>query len=893
MNSASSVTPLKEEKHVNTTVDSELSETHRIQRGRLLVWISQLWIMLKRNTLLQFRHWRTSVSQSIGSPIVFMLILFLLQQTDYANQRITDLTPSSQPLDGVRACDGPNPCINLIYTPDSPQIRSVLKLYASKNAARTGQKEWEFFEQLKSVDSVPSKTIGMVPVASSDFLYRYVLSNPNVTNWGIVFHEEDDPVTNFQYQIWYNASRISNGVDVFGSQILSFMRGMDEAIISAMNSGKSANININMKDWPVVPPAEVSDKIVQQLGPVFFFCCVMVIFINVLSQILQEKELKLRHGMEVMGLKPSVYWLSQFLSNSILVFIGSLTTVILGLIFGFQMFRKSSFFALFFTFFLYGESMIIFAFFLSTFFKKTQAGVFVGIFIFIIGLLFESFVFSSGYIGYIWWKPTTSTVFPGLLSLLPFFNFGKLFLDISSLTTGQLDYVTNRYQPGPGLSWESLYQTLPAEYLPSYTDSTVANPPAPCYSFYWLVFDMAFYSILTWYFDNVIPNEYGKREPLYFFLKPSYWGYHGFNTKQSEQYGWLKSNVMNPPVTPPNIDPDVLEEQMLALSPDIWPAVKVVHLRKEYRTVAGKISKIAVKDTCINFENGKLVGLLGQNGAGKSTTLNILSGLMPPTSGDAYVFGYSLRYQMHQIREIMGVCPQHDILFGELTAREHIELYAGLKGVPKNEWDIIINERLHAVRLLKVADNPVRTFSGGMKRRLSVVISTIGDPKIIYLDEPTTGMDPVNRRHVWKFIEKFKKNRVIVLTTHSMEEADVLSDRLAIMVHGRIRAIGDPISLKSKFGSGYKISIICEPYQQQVTKDFIKSNMPTAILEDDAAGALLYNFPLNGLSSVTSLVKKLNGDKMIKNWGLSQTTLEQVFLSIVRKNTGEGLSNEF
>ena len=148
--------------------------------------------------------------------------------------------------------------------------------------------------------------------------------------------------------------------------------------------------------------------------------------------------------------------------------------------------------------------------------------------------------------------------------------------------------------------------------------------------------------------------------------------------------------------------------------------------------------------------------------------------MTPPTYGDSQIFGYYLKTQRHKIRSIMGVCPQHDILFNELTAREHIVLYAGLKGLPRKQWESIITERLDAVKLLKVADNPIHTYSGGMKRRLSVVIATIGDPKIMFLDEPTTGMDPVNRRHVWSFIEKFKKDRVIILTTHSMEEADVV-----------------------------------------------------------------------------------------------------------------------
>lgn len=167
---------------------------------------------------------------------------------------------------------------------------------------------------------------------------------------------------------------------------------------------------------------------------------------------------------------------------------------------------------------------------------------------------------------------------------------------------------------------------------------------------------------------------------------------------------------------------------------DQWPSIKVVHLRKEYKNWKGNVMKTAIHDTCVTFEEGKLFALLGQNGAGKSTTLKILSGLTPSTYGDALVYGYSLKSQIHYIREMIGICPQHDILFDELTATEHIKLYAGLKGVAESDWEMIIEERLGAVKLLKVANNPVGSFSGGMKRRLSVVIATIGDPKIVFLD---------------------------------------------------------------------------------------------------------------------------------------------------------------
>src|SRR6185312_11461694 len=238
----------------------------------------------------------------------------------------------------------------------------------------------------------------------------------------------------------------------------------------------------------------------------------------------------------------------------------------------------------------------------------------------------------------------------------------------------------------------------------------------------------------------------------------------------------------------------------------------------------------------------------------RSTTMNILSGLTPATSGDALLYGYSVRNEMDSIRKIMGVCPQHDILFNDLTAREHIELYAGIKNVPADEGRKLTEERLAAVRLTKVADRPAGTYSGGMKRRLSLLISTIGDPRIIFLDEPTTGMDPVNRRHVWSFIENFKRGRVIVLTTHSMEEADVLGDRISIMAHGRLRALGNAIHLKNRFGAGYRVSLVCHPSDASILKSRVEARVSEAKLEDDSAGALIYEIPVSSMHVLPNLI---------------------------------------
>ncbi|WIA44552.1 hypothetical protein OEZ86_007282 [Tetradesmus obliquus] len=210
---------------------------------------------------------------------------------------------------------------------------------------------------------------------------------------------------------------------------------------------------------------------------------------------------------------------------------------------------------------------------------------------------------------------------------------------------------------------------------------------------------------------------------------------------------------------------------------------------------------------------GQLLCLLGPNGAGKTTTINCLTGVLPFTGGDALIYGNSIATEggLDAVRPLMGVCPQFDVLWQQLSGREHLVIYGLVKGSSFDQVLQQADELLTRVQLTEAAGVRSGSYSGGMRRRLSVAIALLGDPKIVYLDEPTRGMDPISRRAVWDIIQEAKQNRAIVLTTHSMAEADVLGDRIAIMVRGRLRAIGSSICLKHKFGSGYQLSVHYEP----------------------------------------------------------------------------------
>ena len=204
---------------------------------------------------------------------------------------------------------------------------------------------------------------------------------------------------------------------------------------------------------------------------------------------------------------------------------------------------------------------------------------------------------------------------------------------------------------------------------------------------------------------------------------------------------------------------------------------------------------------------GQVTGLLGPNGAGKSTTIAMLTGLTPPSGGDAIVAGHSLLGSLADCRRCLGVCPQQNVLFPALTCAEHLRIFAVLKGVPSRDVNREISKKLREVGLEQKGDARASTLSGGMKRRLQMAMALIGPSKVVLLDEPTSGLDPRSRRDAWKLIRAAAKGRCVVLTTHFLEEADLLCDRVCVISDGKLRCAGSPPFLKNTLGGKYALTL--------------------------------------------------------------------------------------
>ena len=225
------------------------------------------------------------------------------------------------------------------------------------------------------------------------------------------------------------------------------------------------------------------------------------------------------------------------------------------------------------------------------------------------------------------------------------------------------------------------------------------------------------------------------------------------------------------------------------------PAIEITDLSKSF----GKFQ--AVDHLTLSVRQGEIFGLLGPNGSGKTTTINMISGLSVPTSGEVRVLGFDVRKQARQVRQILGSVPQETALYEELTAWANMDFHADLFGIPRREKKERITKLLELVQLLDRKDSRVGTFSGGMKRRLALGRALLHDPQLIYLDEPTLGVDVQARRVIWDYILALRdQGKTVLITTNYLEEAQALCERIAIIDHGKLVAVDTPDHLKQEYG---------------------------------------------------------------------------------------------
>uniref|UniRef100_A0A8C2WRM9 ATP binding cassette subfamily A member 3 n=1 Tax=Cyclopterus lumpus TaxID=8103 RepID=A0A8C2WRM9_CYCLU len=632
----------------------------------------------------------------------------------------------------------------------------------------------------------------------------------------------------------------------FREGFLAVQHAVDRAIMRSHTNESAASllprIRVVLSRFPY--PAYIYDVFIlaiQNQLPLLLVLSFTYTSLNIVRSVVQEKERKLKEYMRMMGLSNWLHWsawfLLFFLFLTISVFFVTLLLCIHVKPYGAVLSRSDP--TLVFVFLLvFTVATINFSFMISAFFSRANVAAAAG-----------GFIYFLSYLPYLFLWPR--------YDLLTHAQKVSACL-VSNVAMAMGAQLIGMFEgKGTGIQWSNLFDSVTV-------DDDFSMAQVLCL----LLFDSLLYGLVAWYVEAVFPGEYGVPLPSYFFVLPSYWCSSPrmalVNEKEEEEDAEKA------------LKGEFIEEEPAGLI----SGIKIKHLAKEFKV--GNKTRQAVRDLTVNMFEGQITVLLGHNGAGKTTTLSMLTGLFPPTSGRAYINGYDICQDMALIRRSLGLCPQHDVLFDNLTVREHLLFYAQLKGFSK---DKIPDEVDRIIRILNLEDKRharSKTLSGGMKRKLSIGIALIGDSKVVMLDEPTSGMDPSARRATWDLLQGEKRGRTILLTTHFMDEADLLGDRITIMAGGELQCIGSPLFLKNKYGAGYHMVIVKDALcnVSEITR-IVHMYVPNATVESTAGAELSYILPKESTGRFELLFAELemNREELgIASYGASVTTMEEVFL---------------
>ena len=581
----------------------------------------------------------------------------------------------------------------------------------------------------------------------------------------------------------------------------------------------------------------------------FLFVTSLVPVCRMISKVVTEKESKVRESMKMMGLLDLPYWLSWFIMYTLIYGVIAIGCTIVS----FLIFEYSNKFVIFLIFFLYGQSCLAFSVLISSIFNKAKTAVLVGMLMF--------------FISYFSLLSVTNTTPKETLSVLSLFNtvaMSQGFIELMSFEGSQI-----------------------AVDFSNLNDSYYNYSVGKCLLF--LFIDTCLYWILALYLDKVIKTESGVSLPWYFPFTLSYWRGHSNKAISDENLELIREeDEKRRREMAANLNIEEID-QGLAGQIESGQSMKVRGLRKHFD------DKVAVDGLDLDMFRGQIFALLGHNGAGKTTTISMLTGMLAPTAGEMTVNNMDFKTDMIEIRKSLGVCPQHDILFKTLTVEEHLYLFCRFKGIQnKEEIQNLIEEKLNDVDLQEKRTTKAGNLSGGQKRKLSLAIALIGGSSIVMLDEPTSGMDLTARRKMWDMLKREKRGRIIILTTHYMEEADILADRIAIMSQGKLYCSGSPLFLKKRFGVGYNLSIVKSiegPTQPDFSKieALVARQIPESRVFNTASAEIIFEIPLDCTYRFRSFFEELDASMKklgIEAYGISVTTLEEVFIRVSRGDDG-------
>ncbi|XP_063074491.1 phospholipid-transporting ATPase ABCA1a isoform X2 [Engraulis encrasicolus] len=657
----------------------------------------------------------------------------------------------------------------------------------------------------------------------------------------------------------------------------SYLQDIIENGIMRALTGNKEKTGVYIQQMPY--PCYVDDiflRVMSRSMPLFMTLAWMYSVAIIIKGVVYEKEARLKETMRIMGLNNGTLWLSWFISSLIPLLISAGLLVLILKMGNLLPYSDPGVVYLFLASF--AVVTIMQCFLISTLFSRANlAAACGGIIYFTLYLPYVLCVAWQDYVGF------GAKVFASLLSPVAF-GFG-------------CEYFALFEEQGVGIQWSNLLASPMEEDHYSLTTSISL-----------MLFDALLYAAMTWYIESVFPGQYGIPRPWYFPFTKTYWC--GEKCAGTSSCSDKKSNA----------EAVCIEEEPTHLVRGVY----IDNLVKVYSH--GK--KLAVDGLTLGFYEDQITSFLGHNGAGKTTTMSILTGLFPPTSGTAYILGKDIQSELSTIRQNLGVCPQHNVLFSMLTVEEHIWFYARLKGLSEEKVKAEMEQIIMDVGLPHKRKSRTSQLSGGMQRKLSVALAFVGGSRVVILDEPTAGVDPYARRGIWDLLLKYRQGRTILLSTHHMDEADILGDRIAIISHGKLCCVGSSLFLKTQLGTGYYLTMVKRDFDPSLVScrsssstvsyskkddsvsesssdaglgsdhesetttidvslisNVIFKHVPSARMVEDLGHELTYVLPYESAKAgaFVELFHEIDDrltDLGISSYGISDTTLEEIFLKV-------------
>ena len=672
------------------------------------------------------------------------------------------------------------------------------------------------------------------------------------------------------------------------------------------------------------PPSPSDDSITATLGGPLFVMGAAITALLLIQLVAAEKQDSLLAMMRMSQLHESAYWASYLLTFAVLTLPAALVATGTGVLLGMQNFVHAAFSIHFIALWLLLIAMSGMGLLVAALWTQPR-WVNLFSFLFLALCVMATFYFSTN--AYYSIQQPSGQVF--LTGLLPFFHYGRIWSDIvrhSSYQTGinltvqaswqqaavnqsglqyPLPYVLALPRRQQDFAWSDIYApqlVISDRYYCNPLDSVCCNywqsvgQSGVCFysrstqfSLWMLLLLAVAYTTAAWWLSQV-SNDRGGGKPVYFPIRPQHW----METRRHERH---------------SAEEEDNERQALADERDLIArerrlsahegSIRTLKLSKAYD------QRTAVKELTIAMQPGSVTCLLGPNGAGKSSVVNVLSGLLRPTFGEAFVCGYSVREDLSHIHALIGVCPQDSLLYPQLSVVQHMRLLSALRGVPSSAVEETVKRSLKLVNLWVHRLKRVDELSGGMKRRLCLALALVGEPPVLLLDECTSGLDPMHKVELWTAVQRLKRDRVVLLTTHSLAEAEFLADQVALLSDGRLVAQGSPAELRHHYGLGYQLQLLVSPQHANLVVRHIRRYITSPEVLGAEGGAIVVGLKRHQLPELLAFMDwacnhrpppefemphypgspsaasaRDNGRhrSVIREWSLQQSTLEEVFL---------------